>query len=99
MSAVSRKAINLAPTALVRPTGVPVARALNLGARASASSHDHGHGAAGPRADAPARWAATHSVGPFGLTAASRVNGASSALLRRATGRSGGRDRAARRGL
>ncbi|GAA5939516.1 hypothetical protein JCM3775_004847 [Rhodotorula graminis] len=75
MSAVSRKAINLAPTALVRPTGVPVARALNLGARASASSHDHGHGdAAGPRADAPARWAATHSVGPFGLTAASRVN-------------------------
>ncbi|GAA5913722.1 hypothetical protein JCM8208_003866 [Rhodotorula glutinis] len=75
MSAVTRKAINLAPTALVRPTGVPVARALNLGARASAaSSHDHGHGQAGPRADAPARWAATHSVGPFGLTAQSRVN-------------------------
>ncbi|TNY22327.1 Rieske [2Fe-2S] iron-sulfur domain-containing protein [Rhodotorula diobovata] len=77
MSAVTRKAINLAPSALSRPSGVPVARAINLAARSSASSsHDH-HGAAGPRADAPPRWAATHSVGPFGLTAKSRVNGAS----------------------
>ncbi|BGP44125.1 Cytochrome b-c1 complex subunit Rieske, mitochondrial [Rhodotorula kratochvilovae] len=74
MAAVTRKAINLAPSALSRPSGVPAARAINLNARSSsASSHDH-HGAGGPRADAPARWAAKAAVGPFGLTASSKVN-------------------------
>ncbi|OAX43163.1 ubiquinol-cytochrome c reductase iron-sulfur subunit [Rhizopogon vinicolor AM-OR11-026] len=62
-----KKSINLAPTVRVLPSGIPSVPRLNLAARAPSDGHGHGHGAVGPRADAPARFAATVSSTAVGL--------------------------------
>lgn len=75
---LTRKAITLAPSAYSLASGVPAARALNLAAKGEPAAHGHGgHGAAGPRADKPAAFAGRTTVGPFGITSQSRVNGES----------------------
>ncbi|KII93721.1 hypothetical protein PLICRDRAFT_131796 [Plicaturopsis crispa FD-325 SS-3] len=51
-----KKAVTIAPTVRVLPTGIPSAPLLNLAARAPAGHDDHGHGAHGPRADVAAKW-------------------------------------------
>lgn len=73
----TRKAINLAPTAAVRASGVPAAARLNLRAVAGEADHGHGHGhgAQAPRSDKPARWASRAALSPFGLAHATKVNG------------------------
>ena len=57
------------PTVRTLPSGVPIAPLLNLAARAPSSSHAHGHshGHAGPRGDAPPRWAGGLSRTSAGL--------------------------------
>ncbi|GAA6007984.1 ubiquinol--cytochrome-c reductase catalytic subunit RIP1 [Rhodotorula paludigena] len=72
----TRKAINLAPTAAVRASGVPAAARLNLRAVAGEADHGHGHGhgAQAPRSDKPARWASRAALSPFGFAHATKVN-------------------------
>ena len=52
-----KKAVNIAPTVRVLPSGTPVAPLLNLKARSPSDGHGHHHGAAiGPRVDVPPKW-------------------------------------------
>ena len=61
--------VTITPTVRTLPSGVPTAPFLNLAARAPASSHPHSHGLghAGPRGDAPPRWAGGVSRTSAGL--------------------------------
>jgi ubiquinol-cytochrome c reductase iron-sulfur subunit len=70
-----KKAVNLAPTVRILPTGVPVAPLLNFAARAPSSGHDHAHEASGPRADIQPRWAGGLSQSSSGLVSRTFVNG------------------------
>ncbi|KAG8755133.1 hypothetical protein FRC12_010987 [Ceratobasidium sp. 428] len=70
----SRTAVNLAPTAHVLPSGVPVARGINFAARAAASGHGDHHGAPSTRSDRPPAWASTVRLSPAGIISQSRVN-------------------------
>ncbi|KAH9836518.1 ubiquinol-cytochrome c reductase iron-sulfur subunit [Rhodofomes roseus] len=55
---LAKKAVNLPPTCRTLASGVPAASYINLNVREPAGhGHAHGHGAAGPRSDAPAKWA------------------------------------------
>lgn len=60
-------AVTICPTVRTLPSGVPTAPLLNLVARAPSHHHDHGHGHAGPRGDAPPRWAGGVSRTSAGL--------------------------------
>ncbi|BGP58645.1 Cytochrome b-c1 complex subunit Rieske, mitochondrial [Rhodotorula sphaerocarpa] len=77
---LTRRAVNLAPTASQLASGVPAARALNLaapGKPAGDHSHGHSHGSHGlgaSRGDKVPRWAARHSVGLGGVQVQTRVN-------------------------
>jgi len=65
--AAKKAALTIPPTVRTLPSGVPTAPLLNLAARAPASSHGHDHGHAGPRGDAPPRWAGGVSRTSSGL--------------------------------
>ncbi|QRV79811.1 ubiquinol-cytochrome C reductase iron-sulfur subunit [Ceratobasidium sp. AG-Ba] len=67
----SRTAVFLPPTAHIAPNGVPVARGINLAARASIGGHGH-HGPSTPRSDRPPSWASTTRLSPAGLTSTAR---------------------------
>lgn len=87
---LTRRAVNLAPTASQLASGVPAARALNLaapGKPAGDHSHGHSHGSHGlgaSRGDKVPRWAARHSVGLGGVQVQTRVNGEQQPLARTA---------------
>ena len=70
---LSRKAVNVAPTVNVLPSGVPYAHRLNLAA-AAPSDHHH-HDAHSPRSDLPPSWASTTRVATGGLLSTTRTNG------------------------
>ncbi|GAA5857966.1 hypothetical protein JCM8547_006642 [Rhodosporidiobolus lusitaniae] len=72
---VLRSAINLAPSASARASGVPVARALTFSFPGQSSSHGHGgHGEEGPRGDSTPKWAARNDVTVNGLVQRTKVN-------------------------
>lgn len=75
-SPIVRKAINLAPTSFVRASGVPLARGLTANPPAAGEAHSHGHGSVG-RTDfeSTPQWAVHNSVGPYGVTHRTKVNG------------------------
>ncbi|GAA6005356.1 hypothetical protein JCM11491_002669 [Sporobolomyces phaffii] len=75
-SPIVRKAINLAPTSFVRASGVPLARGLTANPP-SGEAHSHGHGHSAGRTDfeATPKWAVQNSVGPWGVTHRTKVNG------------------------
>ncbi|KAK4047831.1 ubiquinol--cytochrome-c reductase catalytic subunit rip1 [Microbotryomycetes sp. JL201] len=71
---VVRGAINVAPTARVLASGVPVARGLNLHASAGHDAHAHADGEARTAFDRIPKWSARTDVGVAGLVARSHVN-------------------------
>ncbi|POY72791.1 hypothetical protein BMF94_4200 [Rhodotorula taiwanensis] len=76
---LTRRAVNLAPTATQLASGVPCARALNLRVPGKPAEHghggsSHGHGVAAGRGDKAPRWAARNSVGLSGVKVHAKVN-------------------------
>ncbi|KAF8750736.1 Ubiquinol cytochrome reductase transmembrane region [Rhizoctonia solani] len=69
----ARVFVNLPATAYASANGVPIARGLNLAARAAAGAHHHGHGH-GPRSDIPPTWASSVRLSPGGLASKTTVS-------------------------
>ncbi|KAF8712284.1 Ubiquinol cytochrome reductase transmembrane region, partial [Rhizoctonia solani] len=72
-SMAARVFVNLPATAYASANGVPIARGLNLAARAAAGAHHHGHGH-GPRSDIPPTWASSVRLSPGGLASKTTVS-------------------------
>ncbi|CAE6433806.1 unnamed protein product [Rhizoctonia solani] len=68
----ARVFVNLPATAYAGANGVPIARGINLAARAAAGAHHHGHGH-GPRSDVPPSWASTTRLTSGGLASKTTV--------------------------
>lgn len=69
------KAFTLPPTVRTLPSGVPVAKYINLNARAPADEHGHGHDSV-PRSDRPSKWAAGIQLSSGGLSTKTFTTGA-----------------------
>ena len=73
LRSLSRKAVNVAPTVTVLPSGVPHAPRLNLAAAGAPSDHHH-HDSHGQRSDLPPSWASTTRLASGSLVSTTRVN-------------------------